>query len=144
MSNVPKDNTLSTYHYEAKKILCLMGMKYQIIHVCPNDCILYRKKFKTLTTCPRCRLSRYKVKDDNDDEDNMKAKMLLYLLIIPRFKHLFVNVNDAKKKSMQMKERVMDCYDMQLIYLNERKLIPSTHSLGMIQEIRDLVLQLMG
>lgn len=98
MSNVPKDNTLSTYHYEAKKILCLMGMKYQIIHVCPNDCILYRKKFKTLTTCPRCRLSRYKVKDDNDDEDNMKAKMLLYLSIIPRFKHLFVNVNDAKKK----------------------------------------------
>jgi len=36
---------------------------------------------------------------------------------------------------MQMEEKVMDCYAMQLIHLNGRKLIPSTHSLGVIQEI---------
>jgi len=29
--------------YEAKKILCSMGMEYRKIHACPNDCILYRK-----------------------------------------------------------------------------------------------------
>ena len=75
-------------------------MEYQKIHACPNDCILYRKEFKTLTKCPRCGVSQYKVKDDDDDEDNMKkgplAKVLWYLPIIPRFKRLFANVDDAK------------------------------------------------
>jgi len=91
---------LPTRHYEAKKILCPMGMEYQKIHACPNDCILYRKEFETLTKCPRCGVSRFKVKDDDMDEDNMKkgppAKVLWYLPIIPRFKRLFANVNDAK------------------------------------------------
>ncbi|XP_027922635.1 uncharacterized protein LOC114180521 [Vigna unguiculata] len=69
---LPEGNMLSTRHYEAKKILCPMGMEYQKIHVCPNDCILYRKEFETLTKCSRCGVSRFKVKDDDVDEDNMK------------------------------------------------------------------------
>jgi len=39
-------NTLPTRNYDAKKILCLMGMEYKRIHACPNDCILYRKNLK--------------------------------------------------------------------------------------------------
>jgi len=65
-----------------------------------NDCILYRKEFEGLHNCPRCGVSRYKVKDDEEDEDDMKkgppAKVLWYLLIIPRLKHFFAKVNDAK------------------------------------------------
>jgi len=54
---LPEGNMLSTRHYEAKKILYPMGMEYQKIHVCPNDCILYRKEFETLTKCSRCGVS---------------------------------------------------------------------------------------
>ena len=52
--------------------------------------------------CPRCGVSRYKVKDDDEcssDESTKKgppSNVLWYLPIIPRFKHLFANVNDAK------------------------------------------------
>jgi len=67
-------NTLPTIHYEAKKILCPIGMEYQKIHVCLNDCILYRKKFEGLHKCPRRGVSRYKVKDDDGDEDDMKKE----------------------------------------------------------------------
>jgi len=49
---LPQDNTLLTSHYEAKKILCPMGMKYRKIHACPNDCLLYRKEFEGLHKCP--------------------------------------------------------------------------------------------
>jgi len=42
---LPKDKTLPKNHYEAKKILCPVGMEYQKIHACPNDCILYRYQF---------------------------------------------------------------------------------------------------
>jgi len=87
---LPQDNTLSTSHYEAKKILCPIGLEYRKIHACPNDCILYRKEFEGLHKCPRCGVSRYKVKDDDKDEDDMKkgpsAKVLWYLPIIPRLK----------------------------------------------------------
>jgi len=97
---LPEGNTLLTSHYEAKKILCPMGLEYRKIHACPNDCILYRKEFKGLHKCPRCGVSRYKVKDDDEDEDDFKkgpsAKVLWYLPIIPRLKHFFGNVNDAK------------------------------------------------
>jgi len=59
---LPKGNTLPNCNYEAKKILCPMGMEYKKIHSCPNDCILYQKDFELLKSCPRCGLSRYKLK----------------------------------------------------------------------------------
>jgi len=65
-------NTLPSSHYEAKKILCPMGMEYRKIHACPNDCTLYRKEFEGLHKCPRCGVSRYKVNDNDGDDDDMK------------------------------------------------------------------------
>ena len=51
--------------------------------------------------CPRCGVSRYKVKNDNEcssdkNKEGPPAKVLWYLLIIPRFKRLFANGDDAK------------------------------------------------
>jgi len=107
-----KDNTLLTHHCEAKKILCLMGMEYEKIHVCPNDCILYRKKFESLHMCPRCRVSRYKVKDDESEEDYVKksppTKALWYPPIISRFKRLFTNVNDVKNLRWHANGKISD------------------------------------
>ena len=58
---LPNDNILPKIHYQAKKILCLVGMKYQKIHACPNDCILYKNQFAEMRKCPTCRVSHYKV-----------------------------------------------------------------------------------
>jgi len=78
---------LPTSDYEAKKILCPMGMEYRKIHACHKYCILYRKEFEGLHKCPRCGVSRYKVKDNDSDEDDMKkdppTKVLWYVPIIP-------------------------------------------------------------
>jgi len=52
------ENTLPKSYYQAKKILCPMGMEYQKIHACPNDCILYRHEFEEMSKCPRCGVSR--------------------------------------------------------------------------------------
>ena len=51
---LPNQNTLLKNHYEAKKILCPMGMEYRKIHTCPNDYILYRNEFAKLCKCPKC------------------------------------------------------------------------------------------
>ena len=61
-----EENTLPKNYYEVKKILCLMEMEYQKIHVCLNNCILYRDKFEEMHKCPMCGVSQYKVKDDEE------------------------------------------------------------------------------
>ncbi|XP_027915074.1 uncharacterized protein LOC114174430 [Vigna unguiculata] len=95
---LPKGNTLPTRNYDAKKILCPMGMEYQKIHACPNDCVLYRKELAMLHQCPRCGVSRYKQKHSEFESDSKgpPAKVLWYLPVVPRLKRLFSNANDAK------------------------------------------------
>ncbi|CAK8562299.1 unnamed protein product [Lathyrus sativus] len=92
---LPEGNRLPNRNYEAKNILCPMGMEYKKIHACPNDCILYRNEYEELKECPTCGQSRFKVKDGdlNSDENTKRlpAKVLWYLPIIPRFKRLFAN-----------------------------------------------------
>ncbi|XP_014522516.1 uncharacterized protein LOC106779013 [Vigna radiata var. radiata] len=104
-------NTIPTSNFDAKKILCLMGMEYKKIHACPNDCVLYRKEYEKLHQCPHCGLSRYKQKDGDFEDDvrmGVPAKVLWYLPIIPRFKRLFANVKDAKLIRWHADERKRD------------------------------------
>ncbi|CAH9081963.1 unnamed protein product, partial [Cuscuta epithymum] len=110
---LPEGNTLPNRNYEAKKILCPLGMEYKRIHACPNDCILYRKEFEDLHKCPRCGLSRYKVTDNDSSCDVIvtsgpPAKVLWYLPIIPRLKRLFSNPREAKNIRWHADERKCD------------------------------------
>jgi len=45
-------NMFPKSYYEAKKILCLIGIEYQKIHTCPNDYILYQDEFEKMHKCP--------------------------------------------------------------------------------------------
>ena len=109
---LPEGNTLPTRNYDAKKVLCPMGMEYKKFHACPNDCLLYINEFENDHQCPRCGVSRYKKKDgDSNDEDMTKgppAKVLWYLPVVPRLKRLFTNPNDAKLMRWHEDERVKD------------------------------------
>lgn len=57
---LPEGNMLAKSTYEAKKVLCPLGLEVQRIHACPNDYILYYKKNVNLEACPSCKASRYK------------------------------------------------------------------------------------
>lgn len=104
---LPEGNLLPDNLYEAKKILCPMGLEYEKIHACPNDCILYRGvDYENLDNCPVCQASRYKKilrKQHKGGGENLSMKKkrvpikcLWYLPIIPRFERLFGNAEDAK------------------------------------------------
>ncbi|XP_031131782.1 uncharacterized protein LOC116033164 [Ipomoea triloba] len=95
---LPDDNKLHCSTYEAKKMLCPLSMDIERIHACPNNCILYWKQYKDLHVCSKCGASRYKRKGYDDACEKKKgapAKVLWYLPVIPRFKHLFENPNYA-------------------------------------------------
>ncbi|CAH9133258.1 unnamed protein product [Cuscuta epithymum] len=106
---LPMGNELPDSTYQAKKILCPMGLEVEKIHVCPNDCVLYRKEYKNLKQCPRCGTSRYKVKTSvHDTKNGPPAKVLWYLPIVPRFKRLFANAKDAKSLTWHADQRKED------------------------------------
>ena len=94
---LPKDNELPVTTYEAKQVVCPLGLEIQKIHACPNDCILYRgTEYEKLDACPICHASRYKIRrDDPDDVEGERpkkkipAKVMWYAPIIPRLKRLF-------------------------------------------------------
>jgi len=112
-SMLPSDNKLPKSHYEAKKILFPVGMKYQKIHACHNDCVLYRNEYAELQNCPTCGESWYKLNDGENPYDvptnnPCPAKVFWYLPIITRFKRLFVTAYDARNLKWHAVGRIND------------------------------------
>ncbi|KAL0554555.1 hypothetical protein IC582_008478 [Cucumis melo] len=106
---LPTTNELLNSLYEAKKTLGALGMEYEKIHACPNNCCLYRKEFANATECPECGQSRWKnVKDRNEERKQIPLKVVWYFPPIPRFKSLFRSIECAKNLIWQASERIED------------------------------------
>jgi hypothetical protein len=56
---LPKENVLPGSWKEVKKILSSIGMEYQIVHACVNDCMLFHGNNAHLTECSTCEEARY-------------------------------------------------------------------------------------
>ena len=112
---LPKDNELPESTYEAKKVVCPLGLEVQKIHACPNDCILYRGEYEDLNACPVCGALRYKIsRDEHGDGEGehprkkIPAKVMWYSPIIPRLKRLFQNKEHAKAMRWHREDRKKD------------------------------------
>ncbi|KAL6189147.1 hypothetical protein ACLB2K_040537 [Fragaria x ananassa] len=82
---------------DAKKTLSVLGMDYEKIHACPNDCIFYRgENYKEADVYPDCCVSRWKVGRDNIVKKNVHAKLLWYFTPIPKFKRFYQSTKTAK------------------------------------------------
>ena len=114
---LPRGNVLPHNTYEAKKVVCHLGLEVQKIHACINDCILYRsKEYENLNACPVCSALRYKIRrDDPGDVEGeprprkrVPAKVMWYAPIIPRLKRLFQNKEHAKLLRWHKEDRKKD------------------------------------
>ncbi|CAM8987380.1 unnamed protein product [Rhodiola kirilowii] len=104
-----EDNTLPNCCYEAKKVMCPMGIDYEKIHACPNDCILYRNSYKDMVECPVCKSPRYKLnKEPKNGSKGTPSKVLWYLPPIPRFQRLFASLEDSDNMRWHGEKRVID------------------------------------
>ena len=112
----PKDNELPDSTYEAKKVLCPLGLDVQKMHACINDCILYRgEEYENKNECPVCGALRYKIRrDDPGDVEGepprkkVPAKVMWYAPIIPWLKRLFRNKEHAKLLRWHKEDRKED------------------------------------
>ncbi|BBG94183.1 cyclic nucleotide gated channel 1 [Prunus dulcis] len=101
-------NTIPTSMYEAKKTLCALGLSYEKMHACPNDCILYRKEYEDSTNCPTCGISRWKEGKDSILKEGVPAKVVWYFPPIPRFKRMFQSHETAKSLTWHAARKSID------------------------------------
>ncbi|KAI5312628.1 hypothetical protein L3X38_041801 [Prunus dulcis] len=105
---LPEGNTIPTSMYEAKKTLCALGLSYEKMHACPNDCILYRKEYEDSTNCPTCGISRWKEGKDSILKEGVPAKVVWYFPPIPRFKRMFQSHETSKSLTWHAARKSID------------------------------------
>jgi hypothetical protein len=72
-------NQIVEFVYDAKKIICPLGIEVQKIYACKNSCVLFRGDYADLDKCPKFGYDRYKRKkdggyDNNADDENEPDK----------------------------------------------------------------------
>ena len=106
---LPLNNEMSLSMYEAKKTFSALGMEYQKIHACPNDCILYRNQYKDAIACPTCGKSRWKINSEGGKiKKGVPVKVLWYFPPIPKFKRMFQSSETAKHLMWHAKDKECD------------------------------------
>jgi hypothetical protein len=84
--------------YHSKTIIKGLGMDYEKIHVCKNNCMLFMTEHAGEKKCLKCGQSRF-VEVVNDEGDKVMTyvadKQVCYLPLTPRVKRLFLSKNPA-------------------------------------------------
>ena len=110
---LPEGNQVAGSVYEAKKIICPLGLEVERIHACKNSCVLFRGEYEDLDNCPKCGFGRFKrTKDggDNNAEDGNEpveirgkkgnkggpVRVAWYFSLIPRLKRMFATRKEAQ------------------------------------------------
>ncbi|WMV20185.1 hypothetical protein MTR67_013570 [Solanum verrucosum] len=71
---LPDEADLPNTYYGAKKVIRNLGLSYERIDACRNDCMLYWKEDNLLDSCKVCGESRWKVDKRNGEAKNIKAE----------------------------------------------------------------------
>ena len=102
---LPPSNILPHSYRELSNIMDQIGMKYQTIHACSNDHILYHKQHEFAIEFLDCHVSRYW-----SDQITKKVphKVLQYIPIIPRLERLFRCASLAQFMDYHARNRSQD------------------------------------
>ncbi|GKA73396.1 hypothetical protein Tco_0779698 [Tanacetum coccineum] len=91
-----KGYKLPPSYYAIKKTFKMIGLGYESIHACVNDCFLFwGDNNKDVHLCPMCKTSR--LKDSNTPRKEVPKKVLRYSPIIPRLQRLYKSSHTAKE-----------------------------------------------
>ncbi|KAL6650301.1 hypothetical protein ACP70R_009226 [Stipagrostis hirtigluma subsp. patula] len=102
----PTGESIPTTYYEAKKMLRDLGLGYESIHACFNDCVLFWKDLEDEDYCPVCKESRWK--KQKGKTRRIPRKVLRYFPLIPRLQRLFMNKEIASDLRYHSEKRVVE------------------------------------
>ncbi|KAG8481745.1 hypothetical protein CXB51_026629 [Gossypium anomalum] len=101
---------------DMKRLIKDLGLGYNKIHSCPNDCMLYWGDQKNQQSCHVCGKSRWmnsNTEDVNTDEGGAQlrkkpVKVLRYFPLIPRLQRLFMSSKTAESMTWHNDQRIDD------------------------------------
>ncbi|KAG8489399.1 hypothetical protein CXB51_017849 [Gossypium anomalum] len=101
---------------DMKRLIKDLGLGYDKIHSCPNDCMLYWGDQKNQQSCHVCGKSRWmnsNTEDVNTDEGGAQlrkkpVKVLRYFPLIPRLQRLFMSSKTAESMTWHNDQRTDD------------------------------------
>ncbi|KAH0676205.1 hypothetical protein KY285_024006 [Solanum tuberosum] len=104
---------LPNSYYEAKKIIRELGLSYNKIDACINDCMLYWKEDNLLDSCKNCGASRWKMNTHTGETKNKKgkkiaSKCLCYFPLKSRLQRLFMSTKTSCLMTWHEDERTND------------------------------------
>ncbi|XP_015168561.1 uncharacterized protein [Solanum tuberosum] len=104
---------LPNSYYEAKKIIRELGLSYNKIDACTNDCMLYWKEDSLLDFCKICGASRWKMNTHTGETKNKKgkkiaSKSLRYFPLKSRLQRLFMSTKTSSLMTRHKDERTND------------------------------------
>jgi len=102
MSDGYPSSELPKSYDEAKKYLKELGLAYENIHVCKNNCMLFRKKNAELNVCLVCKESRWK---DESGTKRVPHKVLRHFPLLPRLKRIYASKRTSEETQWHKKVR---------------------------------------
>jgi hypothetical protein len=95
---LPENHKMPKDMYQFKKSLSGLGMDYEKIDVCDNNCMLFWKETASEKKCTVCGERRF-LEVENDDgltvTTKIARKQLRYMPLIPLLKRLFISKNTS-------------------------------------------------
>ncbi|XP_065860183.1 uncharacterized protein [Euphorbia lathyris] len=109
---LPTGATLPTNFYESKKMIRDLGLGYEKIDACENDCMLFWKDNAKEESCLVCGQSRWKTNSNvaklNKRGKNIPKKVLRYFPLKPRLQRFFMSSKTAEVMTWHDNQRVDD------------------------------------
>ena len=66
---LPEGHCIPNTLDKVQKVVRDLGLDYRKIHACVNDCVLFRKDYEKIDTCPKCGESRWKTAASNEKDE---------------------------------------------------------------------------
>ena len=102
---MPTGNHLPENRRKARQVVTRLGMDYDRIHACVNDCVLFRNEHAGLDVCPKCGEPRYK---EGMQGTTIPRKVLCHCPLIPCIQHMFRSRATSKMLTWHSTSRFTD------------------------------------
>lgn len=86
-----KVNTLPKSMYHAKRLIQRLGLSYKAIQTCYNGCVLFKGELNDVTSCPKCKKSRY-----IEGSYRVPCKVFRHFPLIPHLRRIYMCSSFAK------------------------------------------------
>ncbi|XP_024178852.2 uncharacterized protein LOC112184856 [Rosa chinensis] len=109
-ASFPESENLPASFYKTKKLVKDLGLLYEKIDACPNDCMLFWKEHFAETICSICGASRYNPRPTEDGATGKlrSAKVLPYFPLGPRLQRLYMSRHTSESMTWHSTKRTKD------------------------------------